>query len=337
MTASLESQLEGDFIAMLDEFHSLPEIFDDSLDQQLHQWYADALQRKPVFPKQPYFSPSSANSCPRELYMKQLRAKKDAQRKQPHQGRWQRIGTNIGDMIQRDLLFIEKHFEAKTGNKPPFVLERNERGEPMFEDFAKKNKRVSHNGRVFHLFGTPDGVLRYTTDEGKEMRVGLEVKSKQTTAAQTSLYKMKAPKPDHAWQVVSYAEMYDLDYYLIVYVNAAKQGWVVDDEKAQKTPDIRAFCQHVTDEDKTQLFDFFTEILAAVQAKQPPKLDLWKFSFNDFKTSCALSLTDEELTELKGQVEQMLKSQQPEWKKRSFFDAWQFIQDVRGEGEAQNE
>jgi hypothetical protein len=331
---NLGAQIEGDLIAILDEWHSLPETWDNELDAQIHRWYADALTRKPTFPKRPYFSPSASNSCPRELYMKQLRAKRDEQRKQPHMGRWVRIGTSIGDLIQRDLLFIEKHFEAKTGNKPRFTVERNENGEPMFEDFAKTNKRVEHGAHTFYLFGTPDGILRYTTDDGEVLRVGLEIKSKQTTSAQTSLYKMREPKEDHAKQVVAYSEMYGVDHYVILYVNASKKGWVYSDEDYEKTPDIRAFHREVTDADRAQLFDFFTGVLDAVNAKQAPKLDLWRWNFNNFKTTCALDLSDEEMSDIKAQVRQMRKSNLPEWKKRGHMEAWEFITDVR-EGEAE--
>jgi len=325
----LGAQIEGDFIAMLDEWHSLPETFDNELDAQIHAWYADALRRKPTFPKRPYFSPSAANSCPRELYMKQIRAKKDEQRKQPHQGRWTRIGTSIGDMIQRDLLFIERHFESKTGNKPRFRFERDDEGRPMFEDFAKKNHEVTHGGHTFYLYGTPDGIMRYTTDDGEEIRVGLEIKSKQSSAAQTSLYKMRKPKEDHARQIVAYSAMYGVDHYVILYVNAAKKAWNIEPYDYEKTPDIRAFYRHITNADRALLFDYFASILDAVKAGKAPKLDLWRWNFNNFKTACAKSLTDDELNEVKAQVKAMLKSQQPEWKKQAFLDAWDFIENVR--------
>jgi len=74
---NLTAQIEGDFIAMIDEWHSLPETWDNELDAQIHRWYADVLTEKPVYPKKPYFSPSAANACPRELYMKQIGAERD--------------------------------------------------------------------------------------------------------------------------------------------------------------------------------------------------------------------------------------------------------------------
>lgn len=327
---NLTTQIEGDFIALIDEWHSLPETWDNALDAQIHRWYADALAAKPVFPRRPYFSPSAANACPRELYMKAIGAKRDVTKQQPHQNRWRKIGTAIGDLIQRDLLFIEKHFEKKTGNRPPFVFERTADGRPMFEDFAKKNHPVNYAGHSFYLYGAPDGIMRYTSDDGEVIRVGLEIKSKQTTAAKTSLHSMRQPQIDHIAQATCYSIMYDVDYYMIVYVNAAKSGWVVDEETYEKTPDVRAFCIEINDAARAAVLDGFVDVLDAVAAKEPPALDLERWNFNSFKTACAESLTDEEYEIIKQQVANMRRSSLPEWKKRSYVEALADIDAMRG-------
>lgn len=323
------TQIEGDLTAFLDEWHSLPEVFDNTLDAQIHRWYAEALDSKPVFPKRPYFSPSSANSCPRELYMKAKGAKRDEQRKQPHQGRWTRIGTAIGDMIQRDILFAEKYFEKLTGNKPPFVFERNEQGQPMFEEFAKVNTEINWRGHSFYLYGTCDGILEYTADDDEKIRVGLEIKSKQTSSAQTSLYSMRNPSPDHVRQCIAYSAMYDVDYYVILYVNASKQGWHIPEEKAKKTPDIRAFGMAITDEHRADLFEKFADVLDALESGTPPALDLDKWTFNNFKTACAESLSDDEYADICEIVRVMRRSNLPEWKKTQYAEALEFIEKVR--------
>ncbi len=157
---------------MLDEWHSLPEAWDNALDAQIAKWYSNPPQ---VWPERdyPYFSPSAATKCPRELYMKAIRAKKDVRKVQPHQSRWQKIGTAIGDVMQREILAIERNFEKLTGNVPRFTFVKNPDGTPMFEDFAKKNVLVEHNGEKFYLYGTPDGIMKYITDDGEIIRVGL--------------------------------------------------------------------------------------------------------------------------------------------------------------------
>src|SRR5690606_36333354 len=140
-----------------------------------------------VFPKRRYFSPSALGSCPRELYIKAIHGHKVAVklRQPPHQGRWNKLGTLGRDLIQRELLAIERNYEKLTGNTPRFRFLRNPDGTPMFEEFAKTNKLVEMDGAKFYLYGAPDGIMEYITDDGEKIRVGLEVKSKQTTPAQT--------------------------------------------------------------------------------------------------------------------------------------------------------
>lgn len=327
---NLSTQIEGDLIAMLDEWHSLPETWDHELDAQIHRWYSDVPT---VWPKRPYFSPSSLNDCPRELYLKAKRAKRDIGGQPPHQKRWQNAGTLVGDMIQRDLLFIEKHFEAKTGNAPRFRFLRDKQGRPAFEDFAKINRKVEYEGETFYLYGAPDGIMEYVTDDGEKVRVGIEIKSKQTTAAQTSLYSMREPTRSHFVQTVAYAEMYDCDYYVILYVNLSKKGWYMSDEDYEKTPDIRAFCTRITDEHKAQVFGKAAAVTKAVREGKPPKLDIEGWTFNGFKEACALDLSGEEVEELRRTAEQAKHSSLPRWKINSYVRAVDEIEELRKEAE----
>lgn len=322
-TDDLSIQIEGDLLATLDEWHSLPETWDNDLDAQIHRWYADV---KPVYPKRPYFSPSSANSCPRELYVKAKGAKRDEAKRQPHQGRWTRLGTVVGDVIQRDLLFIEKHFEKKTGNAPRFRFLRTKGGQPAFEDFAKINREVEIGDEKFYMYGAPDGLMEYTTDDGEKVRVGIEIKSKQTTPARTSTYSMRGAEESHIKQCIAYSYMYDVDYYAIVYVNAAKQRWVMADEEYEKTPDLRVFCYHFDDNDRYSLLLDLADVQKAVKDNVPPKLDVDKWFFNNYKQACAESLTDEELAELERYNDAMQSSSLPSWKKRSIASS---IDDIK--------
>jgi hypothetical protein len=279
----------------------------------------------------PYFSPSSANACPRSLYEKLRGAKKDGGGQPPYQGRWTRIGTAIGDVIQRDILFAEKHYERLTGAKPQFTFERNADGTPMFEDFAKRNMTLAHGGKQFTLFGTCDGIMRYVTEDGEVLRVGLEIKSKQTTAAQTSEYSTRnGPKEDHVKQTVCYSLMYDVDYYVILYVNAAKKAWEMTDEEYAKNRDIKAFGVAITDEMKRDVLDKFAGVVEAAEIGNPPTLDIDKWTFNNFKTACAKSLSDEELASLERQASAILRSSLPDWKKRGPVEAIAKIREIRG-------
>lgn len=332
MTNNLATQIEGDLIALLDDWFSLPETWDNELDKQIARWYSNPPQ---VWPKRPYFSPSSLGSCPRELYIKAKYGNKakDQFRKPPHQGRWQKLGTLGGDLVQREILAIKRNYERLTGNAPRFRFLHNEDGTPMFEDFAKTNKLVEQDGERFYLYGAPDGVMEYVTDDGEPIRVGLEVKSKQGTPARTSLYSMKQPDSAHARQIVAYSEMFDCDYYVILYVNYAKQGWNMTDEQYAKTPDIRAFCAHITEEHKREVFSKAVEVTRAVRENKPPKLDIDGWAFNNFKQACAKDLSDEEFEEIQQIAKRAEHSSMPARKIADYVRAAEQIKELR-EGRA---
>lgn len=327
----LAEKIAEDFTDFLNTFHSYQEPWDDKLDVWLHECYAEILKdsKRPDFKGLPYFSPSTANSCPRELYEKIKGGERDKFSVQPHQRRWASQGTVIGDWLQREILLAEKHYKKFTGQEPKFKMARTEEGYPYFEDFVKTVKEVEHNGEQFMLFGTCDGILEYTTDTGETMRVGLEIKSKQTTYAQTGDYSMRKPQEDHIKQVTCYSIMYDVDYYLIVYVNTSKKSWVMTKQEAQKYPDIRVFGVEVTVEMKNEILTYFAGIVKAVNEDKPPELDLERWTFNNFKTTCANSLTDQEYNDIKKQVQQVLKSGLPDWHKQRYLDAFDFIKEVR--------
>lgn len=320
------------FVEFLNTFHTFEQPYDDPMDAQLHRQYADKLAQRTFFDfkTQPHFSPSSANSCERELYLKVLKEKRDTRTLPPHQRRWTSIGTGIGDTIQREVLLAERHYRKFTGKTPHFTFDRTDNGEPMFEDFAKTMKVITHNGKRFSLFGTCDGIMLYKDVEtGELLRVGLEIKSKQTTYAQTSYNSMKEAKEDHVKQAVCYSIMYDVDFYIILYVNASHKGWAMSTEDQAKYPDIRAFGVYVTNEMKNEVLDKFARIIGCVEDGKPPQMDLGKWTFNNFKTATATSLTQMEVEVLELQLDRIMKSRMPDWKKRLFQQALTEIKEIR--------
>lgn len=216
-----------------------------------------------------------------------------------------------------------------------FSFERNDRGEPMFEEFAKKSVIIEHRGKKFALYGTCDGIMRYVSEDGEVLRVGLEVKSKQTTYAATSGYSMRnGAKEDHVKQCVCYSLMYDVDYYVILYVNGARKAWEMTPEEFEKNPDIAVFGLHITDEMRDEVLDHFASIVAAAEAGKPPKLDIEKWLFNDFKRRIATTLTDEEIAEIERKVSAIQRSGLPDWKKRSAAGVLAQIMELRKGGAA---
>lgn len=319
-------EVAKEFSDLLNDWHSAPEQWDDAMDKQIHEWYANAPKS---FPKKPYFSPSSAGSDYRELYFKGRGYKRENTGQQPHQKRWTSIGTAIGDIIQRDVLLIEKHAEKVLGKPSQFKFVRTANGEPMFEDFAKKSHPVEHNGVKFHLSGSPDGIMIYTDEDGNKIRVGLEIKSKQTTSAMTSLYSMKEAEAKHVEQVMAYAEMYDCHFYLIVYVNTSHKTWNYTPEEFAKSPDMRVFGIEATREKKDALLDKFAWLQDCINRGLMPPTDLSKWTFNGFKTATALSFTEAELVSLEAENERLKKSKAPAFVKSNFRNALEEIKDIR--------
>ena len=310
---STAAKIGADFLAFLDEWHQ-HEVFDDELDAQIHRWYADVNRERP--PRGAvYFSPSATGASDRELYVKMIGHKRDERKQPPHQGRWTRIGTAIGDVIQRDILFAEKHFEAKTGNPPPFKFVRDAQGRPLFEDFAQKYMAFSFDGVDMAVYGTCDGIMKYYDYESGEVyRVGLEVKSKQTTAAVTSSYSMRnGPDPKHVAQTNVYSIMYGsevdpIDFYIVLYVNAAKKSWNMSAEDYEKTPDIAVFCYPIEEAAQVGVLQKFANVIRAAAAKEPPPLDLFAWTFNNYKRACALDLSVSEVAGLAAKVDAIKES-----------------------------
>lgn len=312
-------------------------MYDDALDAQIHGWYQNVLTDKSrkVWPPRniPYFSPSSSNSDARGLYEKMRGAKRESSDRPAHQGRWVRIGTAIGDVIQRDILFAEKHYARHYGENPRFTFDRNERGEPVFEDFAKRGHIVNHGGQTFALYGTCDGIMQvYVPELGRTVRVGLEIKSKQGTYSATSGYSTRnGAKEDHVKQCVCYSIMYDVDFYVILYVNASKKAWAMPDVDIEKYPDIAAFGLHITDAMRGEMLDHFAEIVDAANKGEPPALDLDKWLFLDFKRTVSLSLSEDEVEALRRKVAAIMRSNLPDWKKRGPAEALADIERIREE------
>lgn len=314
-TEGFAQRVADELIDTLNAWHAQPEKWDAALDAQIHEWYVNPPK---VFPKKPYFSPSATGACKRELYEKGIGSKRDAGGQQPHQKRWTAIGTSVGDMIQRDILFIEKHMPESR-----FRFERNANGTPMFEDFAKRNVPINCGGITYHLFGAPDGILIYTDENGEQHRIGLEIKSKQTTAARTSLYTMRQPDEKHELQTIAYSIMYDVSAYIVLYVNTAHKAWSMTDEEFAATPDIRAFGIECTNVRKAQLIEELADIQRAINERKPPAVDITKWTFNGFKDAIAASITDAELTQIEARVAAAKRSNLRDAVKRQYTEAYE--------------
>lgn len=315
-------RLAEEFVAQMNEWHSRPEPFDKEVP---HQLMRDYLAIDAPFPQKPYFTPSAATACPRELYEKGIGSKRDKGGQQPHQKRWTKIGTRIGDMLQEDMLLIEKHWPDA-----PFQIDRTADGYPAFEEFVAGNYPVAVDGEAFNLYGMSDGIMRYTDREtGEIIRVGLEIKSKQTTPAMTSTHTMREANEKHIAQCKLYSLMFNVDYYVIVYINAAHKSWSIDDAEFTKTPDIRAFGFHFTDDDRYAALKPLADVRKMIREETPPLPDLTKFTFNGFKEAIARSLTDAEWAALEHQVELAKKSGLKPFEIKQYVEAYETLKSLK--------
>ena len=332
MSQQLAEQIAQEFIDFMDEFHQHEQPYDDKMDEEFYRQYANILKEQskwgyfnwktaPDGTPRPLFSPSSAGKSERELYEKAIRSKKDQRNPNRNQRDWTGLGSQVGGYIQREVMLAERHFEKLTGKKPRFKFERTERNEPAFEHFKKVIHEVEHNGEKFGLNGLPDGILEYISDDGEIIRVGLEVKSFQK--GYTDFKKHEKPKLDHELQTIVYSEMYNLDYYIILYHLTYGADWKRDFSRN------KAYGKYITQDDRNELFDKFARVTKAKRTGVAPSLDLGSWNFNDYKTAIAEGFTDEEYVELKAQVKRIMKSNIPDWKKRQALDAWEFIADIR--------
>lgn len=321
------------FQAYLDEFHSYREPYDDELDAQLHEAYAK-IKRVNKFANMkwgvPNFSPSAAGSSLRDLYEKVRKSKKDETRTPPHQRRWTAQGTALGDWLQRELLLAEKHYPKFTGKPATFRLARTTDGYPAFEDFIYRQHTLTYEGVDMALMGTSDGIMEYVTEDGEVLTVGLEIKSKQTTAARTKPYSLSAPEPKHIDQCTVYSIMYGLDYFVITYVNASKKSWAMTPEEYAENPDVRAFGVYITEEMRKEVLDRFAGVVKAVKANTPPPVDLHNWTFNNHKQAIVDGLTDAEIAQITQTYEQTKKSRLPEYKKKPVIEAYEEITKLRG-------
>lgn len=330
----MAERIAADFKDFLDEFHMYDQPYDDKMDAEFYAQYARVLKEQsewgyfnwktsPDGTPRPLFSPSSAGKSDRELYEKANKAKKDSRVWTVNQRDWTGLGSAVGGYLQREVMLAERHFEKLTGKPPRFRFERTERNEPAFEHFVKKMHEVTYDGEQFAIFGLPDGILEYITDDGEILRVGLEIKSFQKSWS--SFKSHKEAKEDHRLQTVCYSEMYGLDYVIVLYHLTYGVDWFKHTESRSKT-----FGVYVTQDDRNNILAKYAGVTKAWRTKQAPPVDIFALRFNDYKGAIAKSMSDSEFADMKAQVKRLLKSGLPEWKKQSIYDSYSEIEDARG-------
>lgn len=83
---------------------------------------------------------------------------------------------------------------------------------------------------------------------------------------------------------------------------------------------------------KAEVFEQPAYVTKCVRENTPPPMDLDRYTFNNFKTACALDLSDEEYDVIKTQVSAVMKSGLSDKLKRDYSNAFEFITNTRNGG-----
>jgi len=317
---------------------------DDPIMLDWHRNFADILERGVQAPPvRKWIRPSMVGADEQAIWMHLHGYKPDTflldEPQDEVHTRWQAIGTVVGDMWQRQILAAE-YWTKKGKAQVDFAFERvwsgngDNRQYPMFEEFARKYVEL---GGV-PVWGTCDGILQYTPPEDglgrdyKGLRIGFEVKSKQTTNASTGTYKMKGAEAKHIQQIKTYALMYDLDYYFILYQNCSKKGWAQDEETKTKYPDVRVFGVYFSPEDKKSHMEYLKNIWRLKDTEDKPPLNPLNWTFNSHKISVIANMTTEEYEALMDEVSRIDFSK--EYTKFEKDSAWKCLEEIRQAREA---
>lgn len=325
-------QLSDKFKYQMDAYFrkNLP---DDPIMLDWHRNFADILEQGVPFPPvDKWIRPSMVGADEQQIWLQLNGYKSDQELMDEPQDevhtRWQAIGTVVGDMWQRQLLAAE-YWTRKGKANVEFSFERKftEKDNdfisyPMFEEFARKYTEIEG----VPVWGTCDGIIWWNSPEGDMERIGFEVKSKQTTNAATGHYKMKCAEPKHIQQIMTYALMYDLNYYFILYQNCSKKGWKQDEETKTKYPDVRVFGIYISEEEKQAHKNYLKELWLLNHSDKPP-LDPLKWNFNSHKVSAIVTMTPEEYEKLQVDVDKIQNSK--EYTRFEKDQAWTCLEEIR--------
>lgn len=271
-------RLAGALYNQFNELHSQDFFPDYKIESLLLEQKAHDLELIKNYERLPEglisFSPSSASACKRALVFKANREEKDEVLRYPYQRRWTRNSSAVHEAVQRDLLYCEKVLE-----NPVFTVHRLENGLPAWEQNIKTHKIIEHNGVKFVLNGMCDGILEYKPDGSKVL---FEFKTKSTTIGAVGTYKLKNVQEEHRIQAVAYSLLFGVDECIFCYESVAKDGWT---KGADAKLDFRTFYVKVTEEDKKELLDKFSEVAKDFYDKKlPAKED--KCFFCVYKEAC---------------------------------------------------
>lgn len=277
--SGLEKEIALAFQEDLDRLHGMDLKSDYSLDIALLEDQIDQMRNKDNLDGEwneslITFSPSGASKCERELAFKEYKVERDETVFEPYQRRWVRNGSAVHQAFQRDLAYLEKQDFSR------FEVLKTKDGKYAWERNVRRVKTFKHNGQEFQMYGMTDGFLYYAP---REMRVGVDLKTKSTTIAMVGDYKLKVPQESNVAQFTAYSLLFDVDHWIVPYESLAKDSW---NKGKDARPDMKTFCVTITDEMKTALLDKFANVAEHYYQGFVPSPDFSKCLFCPFKTAC---------------------------------------------------
>lgn len=278
-------ELASAIVKHFDKVNSINPLWDDkeieTLLLQQKEYEVSKIGEKPDYPKQfARFSPSSSDSCDRELFFKNLRVGRDESPMTPQQKRWTENSTGVHEARQRNLLYAEKFLD-----KPDFKVERivDKKNPlrnklPAWEKQLEDWKVIEHKGVTIVVTGMMDGILEYKDGS----RIGFEFKTKSNSVAQIKGLKDSAPY--HKKQCVAYSILFGIDEFVLTYESVAKDKWGTGENARD---DMKAFYIKVTERQRQQMLDKWAGVGENVETGELPDGDNKKCMFCPFKTECA--------------------------------------------------
>lgn len=278
-------ELASAIVKHFNNVNSINPLWDDKEIEELllkqRQYEVSLIGKKPSYPKHlPRFSPSSSDSCDRELFFKNLRVPRDESPMTPQQKRWTENSTGVHEARQRNLLYAEKFLD-----KPDFKVVKLEDKEnpmrdglPAWEKPLEDWKVIEHKGTTIVLTGMMDGILEYKDGS----KIGFEFKTKSNSVAQ--IKQLKDSAPYHKKQCVAYSILFGIDEFLLTYESVAKDKWGTG---VNARDDMKAFYIKVTERQRQQMLDKWAGVGENVDTGELPDGDNSKCMFCPFKTECA--------------------------------------------------
>ncbi|MDT0150047.1 hypothetical protein Q9R38_26250 [Priestia aryabhattai] len=241
------------------------------------------IGKKPDYPKEfSRFSPSSADSCERELFFKNLRVQQDETEMTSWQRRWTKNSTGVHEYRQRDLLYAEKYVKNPAFKVVRLKDEKNplRDGLPAWEKPLETWKLIEHKGVKMVVTGMMDGILEYKDGS----KIGFEFKTKSNSVAQIKqIIRTGKPAPHHRKQCIAYSILFGINEFVLTYESVAKDKWGTGDGGR---PDMAAFYIKVTESQRNALLDKWAGISEDVETGELPLGNNTKCMFCKWKGEC---------------------------------------------------